>query len=109
MDQFNSNLLEDVTIGYQMKTTKTQDSQSLLVDLEPCWYYLYDGDWKPLTLEDSGRGIELDWSRIKTIFIICFLMLDIYLIYEFFKIQDSNQVEVQTQTEASFEKTFERR
>ena len=54
MDQFNSNLLEDVTIGYQMKTTKMQDSQSLLVDLEPCWYYLYDGDWKPLTLEDLG-------------------------------------------------------
>ena len=33
-------------------------------------------------------------------------MLDIYLIYEFFKIQDSNQVEVQTQTEASFEKNL---
>ena len=31
-------------------------------------------------------------------------MLDIYLIYEFLKIQDSNQVEVQTQTESSFEK-----
>lgn len=33
-------------------------------------------------------------------------MLDIYLIYEFFKIQDSNQVEVQTQTEASFENSL---
>ena len=46
----------------------------------------------------------MDWSRIKTIFIICFLILDIYLIYEFLKIQDSNQVEVQTETEASLEK-----
>ena len=50
MDSFNSNLLEDISIGYQMK----YDSQSLLVDLEPCWYYLYDGDWKPLTLEGVG-------------------------------------------------------
>jgi len=33
-------------------------------------------------------------------------MLDIYLIYEFFKIQDSNQVEVQTQIEASSEKSL---
>ena len=33
-------------------------------------------------------------------------MLDIYLIYEFLKIQDSNQVEVQTETEASFEKSL---
>jgi len=50
MDSFNSNLLEDISIGYQMK----KDSQSLLVDLEPCWYYLYDGDWKPLTFEGVG-------------------------------------------------------
>jgi len=46
----------------------------------------------------------LDWSKIKTIFIISFLILDIYLMYEFFKIQDSNQVEVQTETEANLEK-----
>jgi regulatory protein YycI of two-component signal transduction system YycFG len=52
----------------------------------------------------AREGIKLDWSRIKTIFIICFLILDIYLIYEFLKIQDSNQVEVQTETEVSFEK-----
>ena len=50
MDQFNVDLLEDVTIGYQMK----KDSQSLLVDIVPCWYYLYDGVWKPLTFEGSG-------------------------------------------------------
>ena len=44
----------------------------------------------------------MDWSKIKTIFIISFLLLDIYLTYEFFKIRSSNQFEVQT--EASLEK-----
>ncbi len=61
--------------------------------------------WKSLTFE-GREGIKLDWSKIKTIFIICFLILDIYLIYEFLKIQDSNQVEVQTETEVSFEKVM---
>jgi regulatory protein YycH of two-component signal transduction system YycFG len=50
MDEFNVELLEDVTIGYQMK----RNSQSLLVDIVPCWYYLYDGVWKPLTFDGSG-------------------------------------------------------
>ncbi len=52
----------------------------------------------------AWEGNRLDWSRIKTIFIICFLILDLYLIYEFLKIQDSNQIEVQTQIETPFEK-----
>ena len=29
----------------------------------------------------------MDWSRIKTIFILTFLVLDIYLVYEFFKLK----------------------
>lgn len=36
----------------------------------------------------------MDWSKIKTIFIISFLILDIYLMYEFFKILDASQYEV---------------
>ena len=59
LDQFNADLLEDVTIGYQMK----RDSQSLLVDIVPCWYYLYDGVWKSLTFEGSGGdqvGLEIE-------------------------------------------------
>lgn len=44
----------------------------------------------------------MDWSKIKTIFIISFLILDIYLVYEFFKIQVTNEYEIQT--EASIEK-----
>ena len=44
----------------------------------------------------------MDWSRIKTIFILTFLVLDIYLMYEFFKLKDSSQLEFST--EASFEK-----
>jgi len=44
----------------------------------------------------------VDWSKIKTIFILTFLVLDIYLMYEFFKVKDSSQYEYVTET--SFEK-----
>ncbi|MFO1442261.1 two-component system regulatory protein YycI [Bacillus sp. Bva_UNVM-123] len=44
----------------------------------------------------------MDWSRIKTIFILTFLVLDIYLMYEFFKLKDSSQYEYSTET--SYEK-----
>ena len=43
----------------------------------------------------------MDWSRIKTIFILTFLVLDIYLLYEFLKIHDTNKYEFITET--SFE------
>lgn len=46
----------------------------------------------------------MDWSKIKSIFIISFLILDIYLMYEFFKIQDVTELERQTTTDASIEK-----
>ncbi|MCQ6276671.1 two-component system regulatory protein YycI [Bacillus sp. V3B] len=46
----------------------------------------------------------MDWSKIKTIFIISFLILDSYLMYEFFKMQDVNEIEKQTTTNASIEK-----
>jgi regulatory protein YycI of two-component signal transduction system YycFG len=47
----------------------------------------------------------MDWSRIKTIFILTFLALDIYLLYEFFKLLDSNKYEFITET--SFEEMLE--
>ena len=34
----------------------------------------------------------MDWSKIKTIFIISFLILDIYLMYEFFKIREVKSI-----------------
>lgn len=40
----------------------------------------------------------MDWSKIKTIFILTFLVLDIYLMYEFFKLKDSSQYEYSTET-----------
>jgi regulatory protein YycI of two-component signal transduction system YycFG len=43
----------------------------------------------------------VDWSKIKTIFILTFLALDIYLLYEFFKLRDTNNYEFITET--SFE------
>ena len=43
----------------------------------------------------------MDWSKIKTIFILTFLVLNIYLLYEFLKINDANNYEFITET--SFE------
>ncbi|MCM3764199.1 two-component system regulatory protein YycI [Neobacillus niacini] len=43
----------------------------------------------------------MDWSKIKTIFIITFLILDVYLLFQFMKIRDANNFEVVTET--SFE------
>ena len=40
----------------------------------------------------------MDWSKIKTIFILTFLVLDIYLLYEFLKIHDANKYEFITET-----------
>ena len=45
----------------------------------------------------------MDWSKIKNIFIISFLILDLYLIYEFVKVIDSNEVDVKTEIESSIE------
>lgn len=38
----------------------------------------------------------MDWNRIKSIFIISFLILDIYLLYQYFESRDSNEYEVLT-------------
>jgi regulatory protein YycI of two-component signal transduction system YycFG len=43
---------------------------------------------------------RMDWSKIKTIFIVSFLILDLYLVYEFFKIQVTNEYEIQTEATA---------
>ncbi|MFJ7725866.1 two-component system regulatory protein YycI [Neobacillus sp. NPDC097160] len=43
----------------------------------------------------------MDWSKIKTIFIITFLILDVYLLFQFMKTRDANKYEIAT--EASFE------
>ena len=40
----------------------------------------------------------MDWSKIKTIFIVTFLILDVYLLYQFMKIRDANKYEVITET-----------
>lgn len=43
----------------------------------------------------------MDWSKIKAIFIITFLILDVYLLYQFMKMRDANKYELITET--SFE------
>lgn len=47
----------------------------------------------------------MDWSKIKTIFIITFLILDVYLLYQFMKIRDANKYEIIT--EATIEDKLE--
>lgn len=43
----------------------------------------------------------MDWSKIKTIFILTFLILDVYLFYQFIQLRDANKYEFIS--EASFE------
>ncbi|MEH7112242.1 two-component system regulatory protein YycI [Neobacillus niacini] len=40
----------------------------------------------------------MDWSKIKTIFILTFLILDVYLLFQFMKIRDANKYEIITET-----------
>jgi regulatory protein YycI of two-component signal transduction system YycFG len=47
----------------------------------------------------------MDWSKIKTIFILTFLILDVYLLFQFMKVRDANQYEVIT--ESSFVEKLE--
>jgi regulatory protein YycH of two-component signal transduction system YycFG len=42
--------IENIVIGYEM----AKDSQSLLINLEPRWYFLYEGEWRTLTPEGAG-------------------------------------------------------
>jgi regulatory protein YycI of two-component signal transduction system YycFG len=39
----------------------------------------------------------MDWSKIKTIFIITFLILDVYLLFQFMKTRDANKYEIITE------------
>lgn len=40
----------------------------------------------------------MDWSKIKTIFIFTFLILDVYLFFQFLSIRDANKYEIVTET-----------
>ncbi|KAA9014580.1 YycH family regulatory protein [Niallia endozanthoxylica] len=54
LDQFNPALLENIKIGYNMK----MNVQSLLIQLEPSWYYLYNGEWKPVKMNEFGGEVS---------------------------------------------------
>ncbi|KAB7665282.1 two-component system regulatory protein YycI [Bacillus sp. B1-b2] len=43
----------------------------------------------------------MDWSKIKTIFIIAFLLLDIYLIYEYTQLKESQKADDNTEESAA--------
>ena len=53
-DDFNSELLEDLSIGYRL--SKDTNNSKVLV-LEPSWYYLYAGSWLRLDPEFLGGDI----------------------------------------------------
>ncbi|WP_429693929.1 two-component system regulatory protein YycI [Bacillus pseudomycoides] len=40
----------------------------------------------------------MDWNRIKTIFIVTFFILDLFLVFQFIQKQDSNQLELMAET-----------
>lgn len=42
----------------------------------------------------NEEGISLDWSKTKTIFIITFFILDIFLGYQFIQKKNSSQLDV---------------
>ena len=45
----------------------------------------------------------MDWRQIKNIFIISFLILNLYLIYELVKVINSNNVDIKTEVESTIE------
>ena len=56
---FKPELLEDVIYGYKL----SQDTdKSIILSLDPSWYYKYGGSWIQLNLTDGlggkNRGLE---------------------------------------------------
>ncbi|GAB3053790.1 two-component system regulatory protein YycI [Virgibacillus ainsalahensis] len=49
----------------------------------------------------------MQWSKIKTLFILCFLVLNVYLLYQFMQKQDVTDLEVLENQEASIEDRLE--
>ncbi|PWW31050.1 regulatory protein YycH of two-component signal transduction system YycFG [Cytobacillus oceanisediminis] len=57
LEGFDSKSLEDVALGYKM----IKDSQTMFVRLEPSWFYRYEGEWKSISLDETGgmnNGLE---------------------------------------------------
>ena len=55
--EYDVDRIENIVIGYEM----AKDAGSQLINLEPRWYFLYEGEWRTLTPEDTGgeaHGLE---------------------------------------------------
>ncbi|HEY9577166.1 MAG TPA: two-component system activity regulator YycH [Pseudobacillus sp.] len=52
-ESFDSNLLEDMTVGYEL--LPDPQSSKILV-LEPAWFYKYGGHWKYLSFTEKTEG-----------------------------------------------------
>lgn len=49
-NEYDLDRIENIVIGYEME----RDTESQLINLEPRWYFLYEGEWRTLTPEDAG-------------------------------------------------------
>ncbi|WP_313805173.1 two-component system activity regulator YycH [Cytobacillus sp.] len=52
MEGVHLDQLQDMTIGYTM----TKDLHTILVYLEPAWYYKYNDSWNKISFEEIGGG-----------------------------------------------------
>ena len=67
--------VEEIITGYMMR----HDTEQRTFVMEPAWYYLIKGKWLiPIHLIKAGVS-KLDWSKTKTIFIVVFSILNIFL------------------------------
>ncbi|GLB59203.1 YycH family regulatory protein [Cytobacillus sp. NCCP-133] len=57
LEGFDPKNLEDVKLGYQM----VKVPQTMFVRIEPSWFYRYEGEWKSVSLNETGgmnNGLE---------------------------------------------------
>ena len=80
--------VEDISVGY--KLNKSLDSKLVtLVTLDPTWYYRIGDKWFIVPFDEDSEAIKVDWNNTKSIFIMVFFILNIFLLYQFLeKIND---------------------
>ena len=76
----DSSTIVDIVAGYYL----SRDDNQPILSLEPSWYYLVNGSWIRLAPDLLGGAI-MDWNKTKTIFIIVFSILNVFLIFFIFE------------------------
>ncbi|UJL46377.1 two-component system regulatory protein YycI [Virgibacillus sp. NKC19-16] len=87
--------IQDLELGYRMTVNRDY------VSLEPTWYMKYNEGWYAIEdIAPSEGGFKMDWSKIKTLFIICFLILNAYLLFQFLNKQEQANLSVLEDSES---------